>query len=80
MVGYRAGEKGFAGSGGTVEEDAFRLRDTERFEEFGVFEAELNHFFDLFDLLVQTTNHVVGAVGDLFDHHEGDEGIDLAGC
>ena len=42
-------------------------------------QTQLNDFLDLLDLLVQTTNHVVCAVGHLLDHHEGDEGIDGRG-
>ena len=55
------------------------MGDAEGFEEFGVFETQLDDFFDFFDLLGETADHVVGAVWDLFDHHEGDEGIDGGG-
>ena len=44
-----------------------------------MFEAELDDLFNLLYLLVQAAEHVVGAVGDFLDHHEGDEGIDGAG-
>lgn len=79
VVGDGAGEEGFPCAGGSVEEDAFGLGDAEGFEEFGVFEAELDNFFDFFDLLVEPADGVVGAVRDLFDHHEGDKGIDGGG-
>lgn len=42
-------------------------------------QAELDDFFDFFDLLVEAADHVVGAVGDFLDHHEGDEGVDGGG-
>jgi hypothetical protein len=41
-----------------------------------VLEAELDDFLDFLDLLVQTTNHVVCAVRNLLNHHEGDKGVD----
>lgn len=79
MVRHGAGEESFACAWGTVEKYAFWLGDAEGFEEFRVFEAELDDFFDFFDLLRQTADHVVGAVWDFFDHHEGDERVDGGG-
>ncbi len=73
---YCSGEEGFAGTGRAVEEDAFWLRDAQRFEQFRVFEAKFDNFFNFFYLLVQPADGVVGAVWDLFDHHEGDERVD----
>ncbi len=55
------------------------MGDAEGFEEFGVFETKLDNFFDFFYLLGQAADHVVGRVGDFFDHHEGDEGVDRGG-
>ena len=40
---------------------------------------EQAHFFDLLDLLVKATNHVVGAVRNLLDLHEADQGVNLGG-
>ena len=79
VVRYCAREERFAGPGGAVEEHALGLGDAEGFEELGVLEAELDDFFDFFDLLRQAADHVVGAVWDFFDHHEGDEGVDAGG-
>ena len=55
------------------------MGDAEGFEEFRVFETKLDYFFDFFDLLGKAADHVVGGVGDFFDHHEGDEGVDGGG-
>ena len=63
----------------TVQQDTFRLGDTERFEEFGVFDGKLDDFFDFLDLLVESTYHLVRAVGNFLDHHEGDERVDFVG-
>lgn len=42
-----------------------RLRDPEGLEQFRVLDGQLDHLLDLFDLLVQTTDHLVGRVRHL---------------
>ena len=37
--------------------------------------TQLNNFFDFLNLLIQTTDHVVCAVGDLLDHHQRDQRV-----
>lgn len=74
-----SGEEGFACTGRAVEEHALGLGDSQGLEELGVLEAQLDDFFDFLDLLVETTNHVVGAVGHFLDHHERYKGVDGRG-
>lgn len=69
VVRHCSRQEGFPGAGGAVEEDAFWLSDPERFEEFRVFEAEFDDFFDFFNLLVEPADHVIGAVGNFLNHH-----------
>jgi len=73
------GEQGLSSSRRTVKEDSLGLSDSESVEEFWVFDGQFDDLLDLLDLLVETSDHLVRRVGDLLDHHEGDEGIDLVG-
>lgn len=68
-------QEGFTRSRRTVQEDTFRLSDTECIEEFRVFNGEFNDFFDLFDLLFESSNHLVSRVGNFLDHHHLDERV-----
>ena len=69
-------EQGLSCSWGTVQQDTLGLRDTERLEQLGVLQTQLDDLLDFLDLLVETTNHVVCAVGHLLDHHERDKRVD----
>ena len=71
----RSRQQGLARPRRTVEEDALGLGDPERLEQFRVAEAELDDFLDLLDLLGQPADHIVRAIGNLLDHHEGHQGI-----
>eukprot|EP00050_Salpingoeca_kvevrii_P006166 m.287788 g.287788 ORF g.287788 m.287788 type:complete len:445 (-) comp11847_c0_seq1:145-1479(-) len=73
-----AGKQGLAGARGAVKQDALGLGDTKGLEELRVLDGELDDLLDLLDLLVETANHLVRAVGDLFDHHERDQRVNLA--
>ena len=42
-------------------------------------DGQFDDFLNFFDLLVETSNHIVGGIWYFFDFHEGDEGIDLGG-
>ena len=53
------------------------LSDAERVEELRVLDGQFNDLFDLFDLLVETADHVVGRVRHLLDHHQTDERVHL---
>lgn len=44
-----------------------------------MFDRQLNHFLDLFDLLIQATNHFIGGVRHLLHHHEGYQRVHLVG-
>ncbi len=76
VVGHGAGQERLPCARRAIEQYTLGLRNTERLEQLGVFESELDDLLDFLDLLVQATNHVVGAVGYLLDHHEGDERVD----
>lgn len=75
----RSSEKGLTRPRWTVEQDALGLSDTQTLKEFGVLNGQLDNFLNLLDLLVQTTNHLICTIRNLFDHHERDEGVDLVG-
>lgn len=68
-------QQGLSGSRGAVKEYTLGLSNTERIEQLGVLDGELDDLLDLLDLLVQAADHVVSRVGDLLDHHECDERI-----
>jgi hypothetical protein len=55
------------------------LRNTKTLKELWMLDGELDHLLDLLDLLVQTTDHFVGAVGHLFDSHQADKRVDFVG-
>lgn len=40
---------------------------------------KFNNLFDFFHLLVETSYHIVGGIGDFFHFHEGNKGIDFGG-
>ena len=44
-----------------------------------MFDGEFDDFFDLHDLLLQATDHVVGGIRYGFNFHEGYEGVDFGG-
>ena len=57
-----------------------RPGDTEGLEQFGVLDREFYHLLNLLDLLIgliQATDHLVCAVGHLFDHHERYKRVDF---
>ncbi len=70
MMRYCSSQEGLACSWRTVQEDTLRLCDTQRLEQFRMLHRELDDFLDLFNLLVETTDHLVRAVRDFLDHHE----------
>jgi hypothetical protein len=76
MMCHRPCQKRLACPGGPIEEHALGLGDAKGFKEFRVFDGEFDDFFYFFYLFVEATDHFVGRVGDFFDHHEGDEGVD----
>lgn len=79
VVGHSTREQSLAGAGRAVQNDTLGLSDTERLKQLGVLNRELNDLLDFTNLLVETTDHVVGRVGNLFDLHQTDEGVDFVG-
>lgn len=78
-MGYSSGQQSLSCSRWAIEQDTFGLCDSQRLKELWVLDWQLNDLFDFLDLAVQTTDHLVRAIGDLFDHHERNERIDLVG-
>lgn len=79
MVRHCPRKEGLSRPRRSIKEYALGLSDTKGVKELGVLDGEFNHLLDFFDLLVQTADHFVSRVRDLFDHHEGDEGVLLCG-
>ena len=79
VVRHGAREQRFPRARRAVEQNALRLLHAQRLEELGVLEGQLDHLFDLRDLLVQTAAHVVGAVRDLLHLHETDDRVHFGG-
>lgn len=59
LVGDGPGHEGFAGVGGSVQEDASVRLHADGFEEGGVAQGKLHHLFDLGELLAAAANIVV---------------------
>ena len=77
MVSDGTGKKGLPSSRRTVKEDTLRLSDTKGLEEFRMLYWQLDDLLYFLYLLVQTTDHLIGAIGNLFDHHERDEWVNF---
>ena len=75
VVSCRSCKKRLSSAGWSVEQDALGLCDPKRLKEFGMLETEFDDFLDFFDLLVQSSNHVICAVWDFLDKHERHEWI-----
>ena len=71
MMSNGSSEQSFSSSRRTVHEHSFGLSNTERLKYFGVFDGQFDNFFHFLDLLVETSNHVVGGVWDFFYLSEG---------
>jgi hypothetical protein len=78
-MGDGSRQKGFTSSWGTIHEHTLGLGNTEGLEDFGMFDGEFDDFLHLLDLLVKSSNHVVGGVWNFFYLHEGDERVNLGG-
>merc|ERR1719400_3033873 len=54
VVSHSSGQQSLPSPGGTVEQDALGLGDTQGVKQLGVFHWQLDHLLDLLDLLVQS--------------------------
>ena len=70
MVRHGPGQESLAGARGPVQEDTLGLGDTQGLKQLGVLHWQLNNLLDLLNLLVQTSDHLVGGVRHLLDHHQ----------
>ena len=78
VMRHRTRQEGLARAGRTVQDHALGLRDAEGFEKLRVLDGQLHHLLDLLHLLVETADHVEGAVGHLL-HLRRTGGIDEEG-
>lgn len=77
VVSDGSGQQGLAGTRRTIEQDTLGLCDTERVEDLGMLDRQLDDLLDFLYLLLETANHVISGVGNLLDLHESDERVDL---
>lgn len=78
-MGDSSRQEGLSGTWGSVEKHTLGLRNTQTIEDLWVLNGQLDHFLDLFDLLFETTDHVVGGVWNLLNLHQTDKWINFAG-
>lgn len=69
MMSNGSGQESFSCTWRTIHKDSLWLSNTERFENLRMFYWQLNDFLNLFDLLIQTTDHVISWIGDFFNLH-----------
>mmetsp|Transcript_14257 Transcript_14257/g.38666 ORF Transcript_14257/g.38666 Transcript_14257/m.38666 type:complete len:215 (+) Transcript_14257:983-1627(+) len=62
-----------------VQKDTLWLCYAQAFKKLWVLEGQLNHLFDLLDLLISSSNHVIGGVRHVLHLHEADQGVHLGG-
>lgn len=55
------------------------LCNSQRLKQLRVLDRKFNHFFDLLNLLIKTSNHFIGRVWHLLHHHEGHKRVHLVG-
>merc|ERR1719376_1942173 len=60
VMGDCPGEQSLTGTWWPVQEHTLGLSDTQSFEQFRVLHWKLDHFLDLLDLLIKTSDHLVG--------------------
>lgn len=77
MVSDGTSKQSLASARRAVENHSLRLRNAKRLEELGMLDWQLNDLLDFTNLLVETTHHIVGGVGNLLDLHQTDKRIDL---
>lgn len=68
-------QKSFTRTWGTIHQNTLWLSDTQRFEDLRVLDWQLDDFLDFFNLLVKTSNHVIGRIWNLFDFHQRNQWI-----
>ena len=53
--------------------------DTKRLKDFRVFDGQFDNFFDFLDLLVESSDHVIGRIWHFLNLHQRDERVNLGG-
>ena len=72
VMGNSPCEKCLSCSRWSVEQDTLGLCNTQRVEDLWMLDWQLNDFFHFLDLLVQSSDHVVGRIWHLLDLHQTD--------
>lgn len=71
-MGNSSSKESLSGSGGPVKKDTFRLRDTGGLVELGMLDGQFNDILDFLNLLLESSNHIVGRIWYLLNLHQGD--------
>ena len=72
VMGDGASEEGLSGAWRSVEKNSLGLSDAESFEDFRMFDRQLDDLLDFLDLLLEAADHVERRIRNLLDQHEGD--------
>lgn len=79
MVSDGSSQQRLACPGRTVHENTFGLSDTQGLKNLRMFDGQFDNLLDLFDLLIESSDHVVGRIWDFFNFHEGDQRVNFGG-
>lgn len=79
MMSNGSGQQGLSCPWRSVQKNSLGLGNTQRFKDLWMFDGQFDDFLDLFDLLIESSDHVVGGVRHFLNFHQGDKGIDLGG-
>lgn len=79
MVGDGSRQQSLAGPWRPVQENTLGLCNAQALKQLRMLDGQLDHFLDLLDLAVQTTDHLVRRVRYFLDHHQRDKRVDLVG-
>ncbi len=67
MVSDGSSQQRLACPGRTVHENTFGLSDTQGLKNLRMFDGQFDNLLDLFDLLIESSDHVVGRIWDFFN-------------
>lgn len=79
VMSHRSSQKCLACSRGTIEQDPLGLRDTQGIKDLGMLDRQLDDLLDLLDLLVESSNHIIGRIRHLLHLHETDQRVNFGG-
>ena len=70
-------EKGFSCSWRSIHQNSLGLGYSQRLKDFGVLDGKFNDLLDLLNLLIKSSDHIVGGIWHFLYLHEGNKRIDL---